>query len=147
MPATIEQRIKNQAKEFKADVDQLEEYVRQWEKEFHLKEIGKASVKCYEALNALQSGLSKLTDKAFRDKLQLSCYKDTRDFLSYFENKVNEDVGVLLLNHCQPFAQLFAYCSDYCSRIEREHNIPLDSEEAVRANSELFQRLQSLRGL
>ena len=147
MLATIEQRAKNNVREFRADIDQLEEYVKQWEQEFHLREIGKTSTRCYEALSDLQKSLTKLTDKAFHDKLQLDCYKYTRGFLSYFESEVNEDFGVLLLNNCRPFTRLFAYCSEYCSRIERDYGIPLDSEEVVRADSELFRRLQSLRGL
>ena len=147
MPITIEQRAKNKVKEFKADVDQLEEYAKQWEQEFRLKEIGKASEKCYEAFNDLQMSLSKLSDKVFRDKLRLSCYEDTKKFLSYFESEGNEDVVVLLFNHCKPFAELFTHCSDYCSKIEREHDIRLDSEEIIKANPELAQRLKSLRGL
>ena len=147
MPITIEQRVKNEVKEFKADVDQLEEYVKRWEQEFRLKEIGKASEKCYEAFNDLQMSLSKLSDKTFRNKFQLSCYEDTKKFLSYFESEANEDVIVLLFNHCKPFAQLFTHCSDYCSKIEKEYNIQLDSEETIKANQELAQRLKSLRGL
>ena len=147
MSVTIEQRAKNKAKEFKADFDQLEEYVKRWEQEFRLKEIGKASEKCYEAFNDLQMSLSKLSDKVFRDKLQLSCYKDTREFLSYFESEADEDVVALLFNHCKPFVQLFTHCSDYCSKIEKEYDVQLDSEEAIKANQKLVQRLKFLRGL
>ena len=147
MATTIEQRTKNKVKEFRADVDQLEEYVKRWEQDIRLKEIGRASEKCYEAFNDLQMNLSKLVDKTFGDRIQLSCYEDTRKFLSYFESEANEDVVVLLFNHCKPFTQLFTHCSDYCSKIEREYNIPLDSEEAIKANKELTQHLKSLRGI
>ena len=147
MPVTIEERAKSKVKEFKADVGQLEEYVKRWEQDIRLKEIGKASEKCYEAFNDLQMSLSKLSDKAFRDKLRLSCYEDTRKFLSYFESEANEDVVVLLFNHCKPFTELFTHCSDFCSKIEREYDIRLDSEEVIKANQELIQRIKSLRGL
>ena len=147
MPATIEQRVKNNVREFRADIDQLEEYVKRWEREFRLKEIGKASEKCFEAFNDLQMSLSKLSDKVFRDKLRWSCYEDTKKFLSYFESGADEDVVVLLFNHSKPFAELFAHCSDYCSKIEKEYDIQLDSEEGIKANPKLVQRLKSLRGL
>lgn len=145
MLATVEQRAKNSVKEFRADIDQLEDYVRQWEQEFQLREIGKASQKCTTAFNSLQMSLSKLVDKAFHDELQLDCYKYTKEFLSYFESEINEDFVVLLFNNCQPFSKLFILCSDYCSKIEREHNIELDSEKAVRTNEKLVQHLKSLR--
>ena len=147
MSITIEQRVKNEVKEFKADVDQLEEYVKQWEQEFHLKEIGKASEKCYDAFDVLQTNLAKLSDKSLRDKIQLDCYQNTKRFLSYFESEATEDVVILILNHCRWFARLFKHCSDYCSKVERDYNIQLDSEKEIRANEDLFLRLKSLRGL
>lgn len=145
MPATIEQRVKNNVKEFRADIDQLEDYVKQWEQEFQLKEIGKASQKCITAFDNLQASLSKLTDKAFYDKLRLDSYKYTKEFLSYFESEINEDFVVLLFNNCQPFSKLFVRCSEYCSKIEQDYSIELDSEKAVRGNEELVQRLKALR--
>ena|SRR3989338_9238929 len=147
MSITIEQRVKNEVKEFKADVDQLEEYVKQWEQEFNLKEISKSSGRCYDAFGGLQANLAKLSDKSLRDKIQLDCYKNTKNLLSYFESEATEDVVILILNHCQAFARLFKHCSDYCSKIERDYNIQLDSEKEIRANEGLFLRLKSLRGL
>lgn len=145
MPATIEQRVKIEVREFKSDVNQLEKYVKQWEREFHLKEIGKSSESCYNACTNLQMSLAKLANKTEKSKIQLECYKDTRNLLAYFENEANTDVVVLLLNNCPPFARLFEYCNEYCSRVERDYGLELESEKAIRANEELVRRLKSLR--
>ena len=143
--AAQERVIKNKVKELKSDVDQLERYVKQWERDFRLKEIGNISEACYKAFNELQMFLAKFADKRERDKAQLDCYKRTRDFLAYFESDANEDVVVLMLNNCPPFARLFEHYGDYCSKTERDYEIELDAEKDIRANGKLSQLIRSLR--
>lgn len=128
-PATIEARAQKCREEIKG----LEQTVKKDWKEVCLQEVSDAAEDLYNTFNDLQMNMAKLeTEK--RDAYQMGFYKCAYGFLVIIESKVNVDFCTFLMNNSPQFRKLFEHFSKYCTRIERQHNIKLDSEKVLSSN-------------
>ena len=87
--------------------------------------------------------LTRLSDGDTEKKYQLACYKSTYNLLAFVENKVNPDFFVFLYNNSKQFSKLIRHYSMYCSGIEKELNIALDSEKSIRSDEGLLNKIKS----
>ena len=127
-------RIQTKAKEYKADIEKLEQIVKKWEEEIHIKKISHLAEACYEAFNDLQMAISKIEDQSDRKKYELDCYKKTYNFLVFVENDVDPDLCVLLMNKSEAFSKLIKHYNLYCSKIEVKYDLELEVEKKLRDN-------------
>ena len=127
--------LQTKVKEYKADIEKLEQLVKKWEEEIRINKISKIADACYEAFNNLQMAIAKIKDSDEKKKYELSCYKETYNFLVFVENDVDSDLCVLLMNKSEPFARLIQHYNSYCSKTENKYNIELTVEKKLRNQS------------
>ena len=127
-------RIQTKAKEYKADIEKLEQIVKKWEEEIRIKKISHLAEACYGAFNDLQMAISKIEDQSERGKYELDCYKKTYNFLVFVESDVDPDLCVLLMNKSESFSKLIKQYNLYCSKIEVKYDLELEVEKKLRDN-------------
>jgi len=142
MTATIERQLKSKTEEFKSDIIELENNVKRWQ-EACANDVSENAEKCYEAFNDLQMAITKIDDPTAKIKHQHACYRSTYNFLVFIENKVNPDFFVFLINNAKPFSRLVEHYHKYCTKIEKEFDIELDTEKSIKSNTELFTKIKA----
>ncbi|MFA5272304.1 MAG: hypothetical protein WC412_08245 [Candidatus Omnitrophota bacterium] len=128
-PATMEAK----AQKCKEEIKGLEQIVKKDWKEVCLQEVSVAAEDLYNTFNEFQMNMAKL-EKQKKDTYQMGLYKCAYGFLVIIENKVNVDFCTFLMNNSLQFRKLVEHFSKYCTKIERQHNITLNSERVLSSN-------------
>ncbi len=142
MTALAEKQLKSKADEFKSDNVELEKNFKHLQ-ETCARDISESAEKCYDAFNDLQMVIAKIGDAVSKKKYQTICYRSTYNFLVFIENKADPDFFIFLINNAKPFSKLVEHYYKYCSKIETELNMELDSEKSIRSDAELLSKIKS----
>jgi len=126
------QVINAKVREYKNDIIKLELSLKNF-KQACLDKVSELAENCYDAFNDMQMTLAKMKkeDPETYDKIQKDSYKRAYDLLVFFETKINTDFYVYIINNSTQFNKLIQHYSKYCSRMEKEYNILLESEKEL----------------
>jgi len=119
-------------KKYRNEVNELENKVKDW-KESCFSQISDLAEECYNGFNEVQMNISKLSNNK-KEKYQLASYKNAYNFLVFIETRVNIDFCTFLINNSVPFHRLIEHYSKYCTKIEKQYNIELESEKRLSSN-------------
>ena len=131
----LESKAEEKIIQYTIDIRELQREVKRWEQVIRIDEINKISKDCFDSFNNFQMFIAKeLKNNAELTKeCKLKSHKDTYDFLTFVETKIDSETFNFIAKKAPNFIGLITQYSNYCNKIEKEYNIELPSETILKS--------------
>lgn len=119
MTTTITENAQKAVRRIETNVDQIEGYLKVWEKALRLRRINQASIDIYKDFTSLQMNLATCDDKKIQEKFQKKCFVIMHNFICFIDcNLRTNDLNYLYRNETtKGFANFWDQIHDYCNNM------------------------------